>query len=340
MVSAAKAPRRAGKKRRTSARSTQKKSETNKRLSSLPDVIVPNDSLAGRFCLILELGCASIWEYVSSEDVNSLLQTFAGVFSEDFVDKVSLKAIQSFAVENKTHLGRQCGCDWMRSLDFVPRSDDMCTDYGSPYSLDESLPILQVPGGARSFLNALVLIKNLKKHLRTKRFGAATFVPVVCPLVTKEKLNLPVCTEDNVKRVMNRICHGTGSRYFHTFERKRGTALLDYLDYHWDGIDGVHVECNYCDNLTYSKRKFQDHTLRKFKELRSNCKEVYRPLKAAMMENLQFVRFVPPPRGLRYLRSTLDPRQYYGPYEGLVAGITKDGVLCGVYMVRGFKPSY
>ncbi|KAF1774247.1 hypothetical protein GQ600_21111 [Phytophthora cactorum] len=119
---------------------SSKKSKTNKRLSSLPDVIVPNDSPAGRFCLILELGCASIWEYVSSEDVNSLLQTFAGVFSEDFVDK----------------------------------------------------------------------------------------------------LNLPVCTEDNVKRVMNRICHGTGSRYFHTFERKRGTALLDNLDYHWDGIDGVH----------------------------------------------------------------------------------------------------
>ncbi|ETL86825.1 hypothetical protein L917_13811 [Phytophthora nicotianae] len=43
-----------------------------------------------------------------------------------------------------------------------------------------------------------------------------------------------------VKQVMNRIFHGSGSRYFQTFERKRGAARLDYLDYYWDGMDVTH----------------------------------------------------------------------------------------------------
>ncbi|KAG2859245.1 hypothetical protein PC116_g33091 [Phytophthora cactorum] len=62
------------------------------------------------------------------EDVSNLFLVCAGTLSQNFIDAVALEAIDTFAMENKTHLGRQCGCDWMRSLSFLPRSNDRCRD--------------------------------------------------------------------------------------------------------------------------------------------------------------------------------------------------------------------
>ncbi|KAG2801216.1 hypothetical protein PC116_g18263 [Phytophthora cactorum] len=45
-------------------------------------------------------------------------------------------------------------------------------------------------------------------------------------------------------------------------------------------------------------------------------------------------------RGLHGLPSALRVGGTYGPYEGLAAGITDDGILCGFYQVDGFKARY
>jgi hypothetical protein len=306
-----------------------------RKLSTVPDVAFPIDSPAGRMCMVLELGSASVWDYLPASDAQKLLMMFPGAFSDEFVNTMTLKAIQTFAVENKTHLGRQCGCDWMRRLDFIPRSADECTDHTS-YILDQTMPIFQVPGGARALLSALLLTKKLLAPIDRRRGGASTFVPLIFPLVTKS-MKLCPCTKQDVTRVMNSICNDAGSRYFREFKRKRGKAILDYLDHHWDGIEGA--TCQYCDNLTRPERNFMRYSLQKFEQLRSNCSAVYRPLKSGMLNDLQFVRFVPRRRGLRPGRSLLTHR-YYGPYEGLAAGITEGGILCGFYLVDGFKPHY
>ncbi|KAL3673838.1 hypothetical protein V7S43_001527 [Phytophthora oleae] len=313
------------KKRRSSTASTQGENKKHKS-PSVSVVNVPDASPMGHFCQILELGSAFIWDYLSSSDVLTLLNTLPGELSEGFANKVTLKEIQSFVVENKTHLGRKCGCDWMRRRDFIPRSKDTCMD-ASPYVLDENLPILRVPGGPRAFLNALVLTKKLMEQVTRQDRNAATFAPVICPLVSeKKKLRLAECTESDVKRVLNEIYRNTGTRFFKEFKGKRGRSDTDFLDYHWDRIKDY--GCGYCNATTPPKKKSGLYRIRAFKKIRSNCSAVYRPLKVAMTKNLQFVRFVPRPRGA----------QDHGAYEGLAAGITENGILCGVYLVTGHQP--
>ncbi|KAK1941323.1 hypothetical protein P3T76_007189 [Phytophthora citrophthora] len=142
----------------------------------------------------------------------------------------------------------------------------------------------------------------------------------------KTELGLAEYTETDVKQVLNEISRNSGTRFFKTFKMKRGRRYRDFLDYHWDGIKGS--SCTYCTNLTIPERRFVRSKLREFEKIRANYKAVYRPLKAAMESKLQFARFVPRPRRVRN-------EDYVQPYEGLVAGITADGILCGLYFVTG-----
>ncbi|KAK1941502.1 hypothetical protein P3T76_007368 [Phytophthora citrophthora] len=57
---------------------------------------------------------------------------------------------------------------------------------------------------------------------------------------------------------------------------------------------------------------------------------MYRPLKATVRKNLRFVRFGPRPGFGKEL-----PWVQAKEYEGLVAGITRNGILCGIYLVKG-----
>ncbi|KAG1703323.1 hypothetical protein DVH05_008232 [Phytophthora capsici] len=310
------------KKRRSSTAPTQGIRKTLR----VSDGYIPNVSPIAPFYQILELGSAFIWDLLSSSDVVTLLNTISAKLSEDFVKKVALKVIQAFVVENKTHLGRRCGCDWMRRRDFTPRSNDECKD--SPtYVLDENLPILQLPAGALALVNALVLTKKLMEIVGREKLvnRGARFVPIICPLVSeKKKLRLAKCTESDVKRVLNEIYRNTGTRFFHEYKGKRRRSHIDFLDSHWGSI--TDSGCEYCNAPNLPKSKYMYFRTEK---IRSICREVYRPLKAAMTKNLQFARVVPRPRGLQDHGANL--------YEGLAAGITKDGVLCGVYLVSGYR---
>ncbi|KAG1703326.1 hypothetical protein DVH05_008235 [Phytophthora capsici] len=315
------------KKRRSSTVPTQ---GIRKKLQSsgVSDGHAPNVSIAP-FYQILELGSAFIWDLLSSSDVVTLLNSISAKLSEDFVKKVALKVIQAFVVENKTHLGRRCGCDWMRRRDFTPRSNDECKD--SPtYVLDENLPILQLPGGALALVNALVLTKKLMEIVEHEKLvnRGARFVPIICPLVSeKKKLRLAECTERDVKRVLNEIYRNTGTRFFHEYKGKRCRSTTDFLDNHWDSINDS--GCKYCNAPHLPKdmftRLYRDDIIER---IRLICRVVYRPLKAAMTKNLRFARVVPRPRGLQGHGAKL--------YEGLAAGITEGGVLCGVYVVSGY----
>ncbi|KAL3673853.1 hypothetical protein V7S43_001541 [Phytophthora oleae] len=88
---------------------------------------------------------------------------------------------------------------------------------------------------------------------------------------------------------------------------KTGQRDPDFLDFYWDGTSVA-----YCINQTCRI------ALQAFEQLCLNFKAVFRPLKAAVTENLEFVRLFNPDDDT---------------YEGLGAGITADGVLCGVCVV-------
>lgn len=181
---------------------------------------------------------------------------------------------------------------------------------------------------------------RLKKSLpsyHNRGGGAAKLLPLVCPLITRKKRLCP-CTQKGMTRVMNDIWQSAGTRFFHDYKKGRGRTILDYLAHHWNGMEGT--SCNNCNNLTKPHKNFTVYTKRKFEELRAHCTDVYRSLKSGLMTNLQFVRFVPRRRGLYSVPSTLNPGQMNLPYEGLAAGITDDGVLCGFYQEGGFRGRY
>ncbi|KAE9298969.1 hypothetical protein PF008_g23366 [Phytophthora fragariae] len=286
----------------------------------VPEIAVPNNSPADRLYSVLELGSALVWEYLCTDDVRALLQTCSGAFSQKFLDIVSLKAIETFAVENEIHLGRRCACDWMRGLDFLPSRRACNLDL--PFGVDKTLSIFQEAKGAQDLVRALLLTKTALEPLYLQqRIGAQSLLaPVVCPLL-KVKENP---TERALTRAMNSVCRKAGSRFFYSFKQKRGRSSMDYLDYHWDEIESS--SCQYCDHLPIAG------SIWRREQFRANCKAVYRPLKAAMEKNLTFLRFIPQPRGLRGSNEELSP------YKGLVAGITPGGVLCGFYLVNGYKP--
>lgn len=71
------------------------------------------------------------------------------------------------------------------SLEFVCRSNDVCDD-DTEFSVDKTLPIFELAGGAQALLDALVMTKKLMQPFSSaKRFRDAEFVPIVCPLATK-----------------------------------------------------------------------------------------------------------------------------------------------------------
>ncbi|KAJ8525602.1 hypothetical protein ON010_g15512 [Phytophthora cinnamomi] len=284
----------------------------------------PSDCALARLSYVLELGSASTWEYLSAEEVSSLLQVCTGTFSQGFADTAALKAIDNFAVENKTHLGRQCGCDWLRSLEFVCRSNDECDD-AVPFSVDKTLPIFEMTGGAQAFLDALIMTKTLMHPFASAdKFNDATFVPIVCPLASKEAPILQ--TKAAITRAMNDVSPKAGARYFYKFKLRSGSRI-DYLEHHWGGIDGS--TCQYCDQLSLDK-----WCSRQTKLLRANCEKLYRPLKATMEQNLQHVKFIRRRHWSRQQRLHVLSKEY----AGLAAGITKGGVLCGLYLTGGYWP--
>ncbi|ETK80082.1 hypothetical protein F441_14362 [Phytophthora nicotianae CJ01A1] len=291
-------------------------------------------SAGSRLCYILDLGSASVWDYLDAQSASNTLRACPGVFSRDSIDSVSLKAVQNFAVEYKTHLGRHCECDWMRRLDFTHNTEDKCKGM-APFTVDKTLPILQLPGGPKRFLDALLLTKKLMQPFEAaRRSQDATFEPMVCPLVTKEIRKLS--SKAAVTRAMNGISPGAGSRFFYKFKLSPKPYFVDFLEEHWSGIKGS--SCEYCDSLADSGtrqelKKNADLTTNETKCIRANCLKLYRPLKGALERNLRFVRFVRRPRR----RSRRDV-SFIGKYKGLVAGLTEGGVLCGLFLVNGFWP--
>ncbi|GMF19473.1 unnamed protein product [Phytophthora lilii] len=288
---------------------------------------LPSDAAAGRLHYVLELGTASVWDFMDAQSISNTLQVCAGAFAQDFVDSVALEAVKRFAVENKTHLGRHCECDWMRRLDFKKHYYVGC--HQDPYFIvDENLPILQVSGGAKAFLDALLLTKKLMQPFESAdRFRDATFAPMVCPLITVA--NPILRTKADVIRALNEVSQGAGPRLFYKFKLTR-RYYCDYLEEHWGGMKDS--SCEYCDSLTDlstpKSKKYANLTSFEIQQICANCTKLYRPLKVALEKNLQFVNFIREPRR-RGLKVT---------YSRLVAGVTEGGVLCGLFLVSGFCP--
>ncbi|KAE9338186.1 hypothetical protein PF008_g12177 [Phytophthora fragariae] len=198
-----------------------------------------------------------------------------------------------------------------------------------------SMRVLRTPGGTRALLNALGLAEKLLQPFCVDNGrGEGMFTPVVCSL-TEE--NEGLFTQEDVTEAMNRVYVGAGSRFFYNFKRKRGYTRADFIDEHWDGIDGL--SCCQCDKLpSYREQLSRVSRSMKWKDkavklIRTDCRKVYRPLKAAMEKELQFVRFIPKPHGWGNGSNIGYPK-----YEGLVAGVSTSGVVCGMYVVNGYWP--
>ncbi|KAG7391168.1 hypothetical protein PHYPSEUDO_005529 [Phytophthora pseudosyringae] len=326
MVSTAKVPNRAGKKRRDSTETALGKNIRKQKSSPrLTEVADHNDSPAGRFLCVLEQVSSVVLGHLSSDVATTLILSCPSAFSRELVHTKSLEAIRN--VPRTCHLGCQCRYDWIKRLDFVPRPT---VSHGT-HALNEALSVFQAVGGAPHLLNAVTLTNRLWIAIRTFKRQAPRLVPIVCPLVTKETLSQ--CTKKEVAKAMNRICCGAGSRFFRETQKKR--TMLGSFDEHWSGIE--EDSCQYCDILTASRDGMVIQSRRdSIERVITLCQMVYRRLKVGMVKNLQFVRFIPRPSGLDCAWGRGSGNE---PYEGLVAGITKGGILSGFYFERGSKTS-
>ncbi|GMF39826.1 unnamed protein product [Phytophthora fragariaefolia] len=281
----------------------------------------------GLLCRVLELGAASVWRYLTLEEISSIIRAIPGALSQDLVDAVALKAIDEFAEENKTHLGGECKCDWMRNLHFTTGLEARNRCRGTPpFTLDKTIPVLQTPRSSQALLAALLLGKKLLDTVSwANRFANPAYYPVVRPLLLGGGRSLR--SKAAVTRAMNVVCSGAGSHFFYkTTKAKRSARSPDFLYEHWDGMNGT--SCQYCDDLVDEAKKEDGWwEPKEVENIRANCKKMYRPLKTQMLQNLRFVRCVRRPH-----RSV---GRVFAPYKGLVAGITSDGVLCGLYINIG-----
>ncbi|CAI5700403.1 unnamed protein product [Peronospora effusa] len=159
------------------------------------------DSPAGRLGFILELE--------AGQSVG---------LSKDFIDKLALKALDQFADENKTHVGRQCDCDWMRSIHFERSCLEKCPRTG-PFTVNRSMPSLTAPNSALALWSALALAKRamLPLFCGNNWHTTGALLPVVC-LLTEDKEKL--CSELAVKKAMNRVCKKAGDRFVYKYSKR------------------------------------------------------------------------------------------------------------------------
>ncbi|KAE9338179.1 hypothetical protein PF008_g12181 [Phytophthora fragariae] len=312
-------------KRRAVSRSTKRGAKNQRPITKATSPLLTDDSPLGQLCCVLELGAPSVWRYLTPEETSSIFQAVGSALSQDLVESIASKALDGFAVENKTHLGGECQCDWMGDLSFTPyyESKNNCNE-APPFTASKNIPIFQTPGSAAALLSALLLTKKLLDTVSwANRFVSPAYYPVVCPLLSGAGQSFK--NKAAVTRAMNAICPGAGSHFFYKSTKTKGsTRSHDYLYEHWDGINGM--SCQYCDDLVAEENG--RWALKGIESICANCKSLYRPLKDHMKQNLQFVRCVRRPR--RHVS------HFFDPYEGLVAGITSDGVLCGLYLNLGF----
>ncbi|CAI5726433.1 unnamed protein product [Peronospora effusa] len=285
------------------------------------------DSPAGRLGFVLELIAGQVCAFLLTEEILYLFEVCSSGLSEDFIDKLALKALDQFADENKTHVGRQCDCDWMRSIHFERYCLEKCPRTG-PFTVNRAMPSLTAPNGALALWSALALAKRAMLPLFSVKNWHTTgaLLPVVC-LLTEDGEKL--CSELAVKKAMNRVCKKAGDRFVYKYstqqpkdDKKRPDLIYD----HWDSIEGP--KCAYCDAFIdrqrVDPRQFTQPNLR-IPLMRVNCRRLYQPLKAAMEKELQFVRYIPQPK-------------FSTTYKGLIAGISPSGVFCGFYIASEFWP--
>lgn len=118
-------------------------------------------------------------------------------------------------MENKTHLGGECKCDWMRRPDFTTgfESKNRCNKT-PPFAVNKILAIFQTPGGSEALLNAFVFAKKLLEAVScSNRYADPTYYPIVCPLSVEGGRNLR--SKAAVTRAMSTFWQGTGSHFFY-----------------------------------------------------------------------------------------------------------------------------
>ncbi|CAH0481415.1 unnamed protein product [Peronospora belbahrii] len=141
---------------------------------------------------------------------------------------MALNALDDFADEQKTHLGRQCYCDWMRSIDFQ-RYWERCFD-ATPFTVDRAMPSLQVPNGASVLLSVVALAQRvLLPYCANNSHGTEMFVPILCLLPTDGNR---LCNDAAVKKAMNRVCTRAGDRFVHKYTTRYAYNPTDFMHDH------------------------------------------------------------------------------------------------------------
>ncbi|KAG3011882.1 hypothetical protein JG687_00007943 [Phytophthora cactorum] len=192
----------------------------------------------------------------------------------------------------------------MRRFDGIYHNEKC--DGAEPSELSKFLPFVYTPEGTQALLDALALAeKILLPFCVDNGEGKNMFAPVVGLLAEG---NETFYTKEAVIRAMSRAYDKSGSRFFYNFSVKRGYARADFIDEHWDTIEGS--TCAHCDNLPHGQDGNTGRIAHSMKwkpkaiaRIRANCESVYRPLKAAMKKELQFVRHNPQPAELVNLSS-------------------------------------
>ncbi|KAE8968280.1 hypothetical protein PF011_g27236, partial [Phytophthora fragariae] len=157
-------------------------------------------------------------------------------------------------------------------------------------------------------------------------------------VLTNDTEGINVDNVDELARLMNIVEPELGFHYFST--RNNTREPTNVFEAHWRGIEVDAVSgkttCRYCENYyeSYLFTRFLNRLSRE--HFKAHCTDVYQPLKKFMLQHLEHVRYVRPPRGWNE-----NDKSVYGfkrPFMELVAGFTSAGVLVGVRLVAQDVP--
>ncbi|KAE8909482.1 hypothetical protein PF005_g9826 [Phytophthora fragariae] len=183
-------------------------------------------------------------------------------------------------------------------------------------------------------------VLQLDRSFEHRQYGVLQ--PLVFSLVaalekqpSSEQKAIDVKDVAQLTRLMNSSESGFGSRFFRSSDQRRSPAGM--MEAHWTSI---HVDlgtdttfCHFCDTNTGSM--VEGPLNPQFREaeyeflMRQHCRDVYQPLKKFMTRHLQHVHYVRPPRGWNETGDSFQGNEWLD----LIAGFTRGGVLCGVYLM-------
>ena len=202
-----------------------------------------------------------------------------------------MRALDHFADENKTRVGHECDCDWMRSIHFEWSGSEKRRG-ARPFTVNTAMPRLQTPNGVFTLLSAA---KRTMLHyfrwitgIQHRRF----FPSCACSQKMKRSFATSWLSRKRWTAFVKKLVTDLSTAMLQKSVRSNRYHIRS-LEQHPD------PKCAYCDdcaivNVKQIPRRIKWSNI-PIQRIRASCKSLYQPLKVAMEKELQFVRYTLPP---------------------------------------------